>query len=787
MKIKQVAISGFGRWSKQTFDLTTQMQVIQGQNESGKSTLRAFIVGVLFGFPNKKGRTNVYDPRDGSRYGGSLTVVFGDQTVKITRLGRTQSHLTITDLADQSEILHPEAWLAEQLAPLNQDSFDAIFNFSQQDLAAITQIKGADLQKLLLNIGAVGSAGWLNVASGLDKQADKQFAQRPTGKRPLNLATKHYAETAALVHEKALTLPDFVQGEKALMADKAEVVAAQKTVVTLAAQVKNHEQLLQQYDLYVKAAALKAELSNTPQSVSDDDWLTIQSQAATMTMHETALQTLNQVQTPQVGHVSSDTFEFETALAQAQLEVQSLQKQFAQRDDWLKTQQQLGAQFEQGTIPPPLSAQEKQQLTRRGPAMLWLMASLVVGVLGFLVAKPAVLLASIPAGIAYWQYQQHQRQVEQILAAYNGLTINEVLNLQNALKQQPLRKQKLAELNVTISDQQSALLRRLKPIASHFDVPLQLSDLPKLVVELQHRYEQQKLTAQHDILKLTQQQQQRVEEIAYHQQQLDQLRQAQRQIFARYQVNEMAELTARRQNDLTTQRQQARYQDLMRQLDPKTLAQFQQDTDRQTLQQALAQLQAQLSVAQQRVFDHQATLSNHQAQQAQLTSNDQFLALQQDMADEQAALLDQFGDYLADKLTVNWINQALQFASQNRFPKMQQLATKYFAHLTQGRYQRITFSETELLVTRQDQQTFQVFELSTGTQEQLYIALRLALSQVIADIVAVPLLIDDGFVNFDPQRKETMVTMLQTLAHTQQIIYFTTQWPHATPDNVIKL
>ncbi|GMA69185.1 hypothetical protein GCM10025879_04310 [Leuconostoc litchii] len=54
MRIKRLEISGFGRWSQQNFDLIDGMQVIAGQNESGKTTLRAFIVGVLFGFPTKK-------------------------------------------------------------------------------------------------------------------------------------------------------------------------------------------------------------------------------------------------------------------------------------------------------------------------------------------------------------------------------------------------------------------------------------------------------------------------------------------------------------------------------------------------------------------------------------------------------------------------------------------------------------------------------------------------------------------------------------------------------------
>ncbi|WP_242979268.1 ATP-binding protein [Leuconostoc mesenteroides] len=63
----------------------------------------------------------------------------------------------------------------------------------------------------------------------------------------------------------------------------------------------------------------------------------------------------------------------------------------------------------------------------------------------------------------------------------------------------------------------------------------------------------------------------------------------------------------------------------------------------------------------------------------------------------------------------------MQDASQNRFPKMQQLATDYFQKLTAGRYVNIQFDKNTLQVVRNDRQKFSVVELSTGTQEQLYV------------------------------------------------------------------
>ncbi|MDO7795042.1 AAA family ATPase [Lactiplantibacillus plantarum] len=51
MQIKRLEIAGFGKFQQQQFEFGDGLQVIYGLNESGKSTMRAFILGMLFGFP----------------------------------------------------------------------------------------------------------------------------------------------------------------------------------------------------------------------------------------------------------------------------------------------------------------------------------------------------------------------------------------------------------------------------------------------------------------------------------------------------------------------------------------------------------------------------------------------------------------------------------------------------------------------------------------------------------------------------------------------------------------
>ena len=63
MWIKNATIVGFGQWQQQRFDFVDGLQVIQGLNEAGKTTLHQFLLGMLFGFPQAEGRkVNTYEP-----------------------------------------------------------------------------------------------------------------------------------------------------------------------------------------------------------------------------------------------------------------------------------------------------------------------------------------------------------------------------------------------------------------------------------------------------------------------------------------------------------------------------------------------------------------------------------------------------------------------------------------------------------------------------------------------------------------------------------------------------
>jgi uncharacterized protein YhaN len=105
-------------------------------------------------------------------------------------------------------------------------------------------------------------------------------------------------------------------------------------------------------------------------------------------------------------------------------------------------------------------------------------------------------------------------------------------------------------------------------------------------------------------------------------------------------------------------------------------------------------------------------------------------------------------------------------------------ASRHLRQLTANRYRNVwtPLGERHLCVDDERGRTFRVEQLSNGTREQLFLAIRLALvSQFSARNVSLPMVLDDVIVNFDQTRTEAAVDTLIDFAHRedQQILLFT--------------
>lgn len=179
MRLKQAYIYGFGKWVDYTIDFTdSSFLLVYGTNESGKSTIQAYILFMLFGlYPKERA---FYRPKTSSKMGGRLTVIdseIGEFTIE--RLDHVRNGKAVCYTETEQ---YDEEWLKKRLNGLTRETYQAIYAFSAIDLLQIREMKEDELSEVLLNIGLTGSTHIHRIEKKLDHSLAELF--KPYGSRP---------------------------------------------------------------------------------------------------------------------------------------------------------------------------------------------------------------------------------------------------------------------------------------------------------------------------------------------------------------------------------------------------------------------------------------------------------------------------------------------------------------------------------------------------------------------------------------------------------------------------
>lgn len=129
-------------------------------------------------------------------------------------------------------------------------------------------------------------------------------------------------------------------------------------------------------------------------------------------------------------------------------------------------------------------------------------------------------------------------------------------------------------------------------------------------------------------------------------------------------------------------------------------------------------------------------------------------------------------EWISDKLAAAIIQSTLKQVTKDRFEEIITEINQYFSYLTANNYRNILFKDEELFVQNNEGRVIAVKKLSRGTAEPLYVAIRLAYIVKLQDVIKLPIIMDDPFVNFDDERKNKMNRLLDHLSDRIQIIYF---------------
>lgn len=117
--------------------------------------------------------------------------------------------------------------------------------------------------------------------------------------------------------------------------------------------------------------------------------------------------------------------------------------------------------------------------------------------------------------------------------------------------------------------------------------------------------------------------------------------------------------------------------------------------------------------------------------------------------------------YRALGLAREHLEENLKDLRQGLLPELAERAGFYLEKMSRGRYdQLIVNDKLDLLLRSQDGYYHAPERFSSGTEDQLYFAFRLALSDYLSSGRSMPLLLDDALVNFDDKRAKEALWLL---------------------------
>lgn len=133
-------------------------------------------------------------------------------------------------------------------------------------------------------------------------------------------------------------------------------------------------------------------------------------------------------------------------------------------------------------------------------------------------------------------------------------------------------------------------------------------------------------------------------------------------------------------------------------------------------------------------------------------------------------------EYDALSLALSTLQEAGNEISHRITPRLSARTAQMFSKLTATRYDAILLDRELKASARPSGDTMprETSYLSTGTVDQLYLAVRLAICELaLPGAKACPIILDDALVNFDDERCKYALDLLQDMAKYRQIILFT--------------
>ncbi len=191
MFLDKLSLKDFGKFNNKEIDLKPGLNLIYGQNESGKTTIKEFIVGMLYGIEKSRGlgaKLDDYElrkPFDGRGFSGRAYIKDKDKSYFVERsFLRHNRKVSVMDVQSGMEVkLKNKNSLHGTLFELDKNTYVNTLCIGEHGAAPGKELAG-EMNNYLVNLSTTGSAD-IDKDKAIErlKQAKKQFDVRPVTKK----------------------------------------------------------------------------------------------------------------------------------------------------------------------------------------------------------------------------------------------------------------------------------------------------------------------------------------------------------------------------------------------------------------------------------------------------------------------------------------------------------------------------------------------------------------------------------------------------------------------------
>lgn len=706
MLIKQLKIEGFGKLINQTYDLK-DMTVFIGDNETGKSTILAFIKYMLFGFENATTSNQNYNPLDLKRYGGQIFLSHNGkeiqiERVKILRSGKPSFSCEMTD-GETVQTIDETTWL-EFIRPLNAKVFSEIYSVTQDNLQ-ISTVKDYNAERLdeeWRMSATTGTVALFDQIQDLSRTRDDIFTTTRATKKPLNQSLADIAAVresiAKKTAEEAALLPLMTRNE-GLSQEIAMSREAQEKLDDEINQSKHRLSYLSEYQEYRQLQS--QDLTNILSSEEADN---LKQKHGLHEKYSQELAVLNQ-------KISENTVALE--------KLETPKNQFLKNDKTTIRLDQIKLAY-----PQAISAEQQiNQLTFSKQYLIIAIVSLILMGISFLI-KPLLVVLFLIISIVMLSLHVRTSRAAHVRLATNQAVLSD-FDIEVAYF-----SDWLPENCLTITDKIAALTNLDKEV----------QDLKLLLSRYDQRETIDKMTA---------------------------LQALDNAIFEELpDIDTAPKLLARWAQQSRDLLRLTRLKEQLSEIfDLATV--FNGNKEQMLVDQKIAEKANTTIKLNSLIDEHARNLAVINQQKTDTTLAD----LSAKLARKKEGLRDYLVDFATKSAEIKLIEAVMTSLSSETLPDILTRASSLFSHLTDHVWQKIYLEKEILWVENSRQQSLRLIDLSTGTRDQLQLALRLAFIQ--SKHQDFPIFLDDNFLRFDHKRRLNFSNMLATIAKDRQVILLT--------------